>query len=199
MTESCLAYTHRLVVSMLCCPFIPFWFIYLRLHPDELRQVRQYLNGEDIELGPVQQNPFVSDRQRRIEEIEDRLSEARRNFLKFFGSTDQNEFWEVESKISCSVRQNFGNLILINWCNWSRTKIKIFSDETTCKFLFETYPKVRCSRHLKKVKRARWRRCDKNGYAFCDLKTFWSLQKHCKRFCYEKGKFCWNLRSKNFT
>ncbi len=27
-----------------------------------------------------------------IEEIEDRLSEARRNFLKFFGSTDQDEF-----------------------------------------------------------------------------------------------------------
>jgi len=155
MTESCLAYTHRLVVSMLCCPFIPFWFIYLRLHPDELRQVRQYLNGEDIELGPVQQNPFVSDRQRRIEEIEDRLSEARRNFLKFFGSTDQDEFWEVESKISCSVRQNFGNLILINWCNWSRTKIKIFSNKTTCKFLFETYPKVRCSRHLKKGKKER--------------------------------------------
>jgi hypothetical protein len=54
--------------------------------------VRQYLNGEDIELGPVQQNPFVSDRQRRVEEIEDRLSEARRNFLKFFRSTDQEEF-----------------------------------------------------------------------------------------------------------
>ena len=154
MTESCLAYTHRLVVSMLCCPFLPFWFIYLRLHPDELRQVRQYLNGEDIELGPVQQNPFVSDRQRRIEEIEDRLSEARRNFLKFFGSTDQDEFWEVESKISCSVRQNFGNLILINWCNWSRTKIKIFSNKTICKFLFETYPRVRCSRHLKKGKKS---------------------------------------------
>jgi hypothetical protein len=77
---------------MLCCPFIPFWFIYLYLHPDELRQVRQYLNGEDIELGPVQQNPFVSDRQRRIEEIEDRLSEARRNFTEFFKSTEQDEF-----------------------------------------------------------------------------------------------------------
>ncbi len=177
MTESCLAYTHRLVVSMLCCPFIPFWVIYLRLHPDELRRVRQYLNGEDIELGPVQQNPFVSDRQRRIEEIDDRLSEARRNFLKFFRSTDQDEFWEAESKISCSVRQNFGNLILINWCNWSRTKIKTFSSKTICKFLFETYPRVRCSRHLKeKVKRARWIRCDKYRYAFCDLRTFWSLQ-----------------------
>jgi hypothetical protein len=76
---------------MLCCPFIPFWFIYLHLHPDELQQVCQYLNGEDIELGPVQQNPFVSDRQRIIEEIEDRLSEARRNFSKLFGSNDQNE------------------------------------------------------------------------------------------------------------
>ncbi len=92
MAESCLAYTHPLIVSILCCPFITFWFIYLYLHPDELRQVRQYLNREDIELGTVQQNPFVSDRQRIIEQIEDSRSEARRNFLRFFGSNDQEEF-----------------------------------------------------------------------------------------------------------